>query len=583
MRTKKEILFLFLSSLAAFFSSPPASARVYVDEKVGFKISIPKDYKNTPATRYLITRFCVAAFKHKKGIPTGEGFNYPLYMFCYFFPANQERTVTASTRKDDRPQGKTDGLEDLKELIRRFFYVPYRNFDELAKDQISGFYFDKEEVKKINGWKVTIKEMRFEKSANIKGLWLAALYDVPGGQFAVLMTGPERKYKKLKPLMLRTFRSFKVLDKKKGLVLKDVKPPVETVTEGALTEDERRLPLAKRNKVILAKAEKVLAKKIAELPKGWTHLRTPHYLILSHVDRRTTKKIANLAEAIHAWLDKEFGDISGNVVPPGVIRIYKDTKDLGDKGEGFVVYRPGAILEIVILKQSEFGDPKQAQWDVTGEIIDKWFTYKNEDLWKRMPAWMTDGIVQYLASAQLKGRRLLFKPDPDETTTLREAFNRDKAARRKGEPADSIKPLQVLVRMTERQASQGGTYMARHFFFIQSGSFVRFLLDGPGKRMKKTKGILKRYVKALLQEIVEVEKKVKAEQEARRKREARMAGMSEEERLKAEDEDYRKRRKTAVDAVQKEMLEKVFRMTFGRLTDKDWASIQKKWEKFAGK
>ena len=583
MRMKKNLFLLPLAVLASNLAlAPPGAAKVHVDKKVGYKISIPKDYKETPPTRYLITRYCVAAFKHKKGIPTGEGGYYPLYMFCYFFPANQEKTVTSPSFREKDKTG-TDGTQDLKNLIRRFFHVPYKNFDEMAKDQIRGFYFGKEEKKKIDGWNVVIKEMRFEKSAAIKGLWLVAIYDVPGGQFAVLMTGPEKKFRKMKSIMLRTFRSFKVLDKKKGLILKDVKPPVETVTEGALTQDERKLPVDKRNQVILAKAEKVLEKKIQNLPRGWTHLRTPHYLILSHVDPRTTKKMANLAEAIHAWLDKEFGDLSLNVVPPGVIRIYENEKDLGDKGEGWIVYRPGAILEIVILKSYEGGDRKQAQWRVTGEIIDKWFTYKNEDLWKRMPAWMTDGIVQYLSSAQLKGRRLVFKPDPDETTTLREAFNRDKQAQRKGEAANNIKPLKELVKMTERQTRQGGSYLARYFFFIQSGSFVRFLLDGPGKRMKKTKGILKRYIQALLKEIVEIEKKIKAEQEAKRQREAQAKGMSEEERLKAEDEEYQRRRKMAVDAREKEMLNKVFKMTFGTLTDRDWNMIQKKWEKFAGK
>ncbi|GEM_PF-4567605 len=583
MRKKRSLGLSFLVPLALpLILAPRASAKVYVDKKVGFKISLPKDFQETPATRYLITRYCVGAFRHKKGIPTGEGDYYPLYMLCFLFPAHQEKTVTSSTTREKSDQG-VDDLQDLKELVRRFFHRPYRNFDELAKDQIKGFYFGKENHTKINGWDVTIKEMHFEKDRRIKGLWLVALYNVHGDQFAVLMTAPENKFRKLKSQMLRTFRSFKVLNKKKGLYLKDVKPPVETVTEGSLTKDERKLPVEKRNKVILTKAERVLAKKIEDLPKGWTHMRTPHYLILSHVDQRFTKKIANQAEAIHHWLDKEFGDLSLNVVPPGVIRIYKDIKDLGDKADGWIVYRPGAILEITLLKQTESGDRKQAQWRVTREIIDKWFTYKNEDLWKRMPAWMTDGIVQYLSSAQLKGRRLVFKPDPEETTTLKEAFTMDKMARKKGMPANRIKPLKDLVKMTKRQTYQGGGFYARYFFFYQSGSFVRFLLDGPGKRMRKTKGILKKYIQALLKEIVEVEKKVKAEQEAERQRQAKMADMSEEERLKAEDEEYRRRRKRAVDALQKEMLEKVFKMTFGTLTDRDWEIIQKKWEKFAGK
>ncbi len=572
---------LALSLLLPLALAAPASARVYVNKKVGFKISLPRNFVETLPVRYFMTRFCVAAFKHKKGVPSGEGYLYRPYMFCFFFPAHLEKTVTSSGSQE-KEKVSLDDLQDLKEAVRRLFYVPYKNFEELARYQIKGFYFGKETHMKVDGWDTTVKEMRFEKSTEVKERWLAALYNVHGDQFAVVITGLESKFKKNKPKMLRVFRTFKVLDKKKGLTYIDMKPPVETVSDGALTEDERKLPVDKRNKVILAKAEKVLAKKIEELPKGWTHMRTPHYLVLSHVDQRFTKRIADRAEAVHAWLDKEFGDLSRNVVAPGVIRIYKDLRDVGDKAGGLVVYKLGAILEINILKHSEYGDRRQSQWHVTEEIIDKWFTYKNVDLWKRMPAWMTAGIVQYLTSAQLKGRRLVFRPDPEETTALKEAFNADKRARKRDMAANNVKPLKELVRMTERQAAQGGGYQS-YYFFYQSGSFIRFLLDGPGKRMKKTKGILKRYIKDLLKEIEEVEKEIKAEQEAERRRRAKMANMSEEERLKAEDEAYRKRRRQAIDARQKEILDRVFKRTFGALTDRDWEYIQKKWEKFAGK
>ncbi len=572
---------LGLSLLLSLTLAAPAWARVYVNKKVGFKISLPKNFVETLPAKYFMTRFCVAAFKHKKGVPTGEGYFYKPYMFCFFFPARMEKIVTHSGNKE-KEKVSLDDLQDLKEAVQRLFYVPYKNFDELARYQIKGFYFGKETHTKINGWETVIKEMRFEKGRMVQQRWLAALYNVNGDQFAVVLTGLESKFKKNKSKMIRIFRSFKVLDKKKGLTYIDMKPPVETVSDGALTEDERKLPVDKRNKVILAKAEKVLAKKIESLPRGWSHIRTPHYLVLSHVDQRFTKQIADRAEAVHAWLDKEFGDLSRNVVAPGVIRIYKDLKDVGDKADGWIVYRPGAILEINVLKNSEYGDRRRSQWHVTEEIIDKWFTYKNVDLWKRMPAWMTAGIVQYLTSAQLKGRRLVFRPDPEETTALKEAFNTDKRARKHGNAANNVKPLKELVRMTERQASQGGGYQG-YYFFYQSGSFIRFLLDGPGKRMKKTKGILKRYIQDLLREIQEVEKEVKAEQEAEKARQAKMANMSEEEKLKAEDEAYRKRRKQAVDARQKEILERVFKRTFGALTDRDWDYIQKKWEKFAGK
>ncbi len=582
MRSRRNLVLFLLAPLAWTLAlAPPAGAKVYVNKKVGFKVSLPKDFVETPAVRYFITRFCVAAFKHKKGIPTGEGTLYVPYMFCFFFPAHQEKTLTSSGSHRKEKAG-TDDLKNLKEAVRRFFYVPYRNFEELAKYQVKGFYFGKEEKKKINGWETVIKEMRFDKSDLADQVWLAATYNVKGDQFALVLTTLKSKFKKTRPKMLRIFRSFKVLDKKKGLTSIDVKPPVESVTAGALTADERKLPVDKRNKVILAKAEKVLAKKVEDLPKGWTHLRTPHYLVLSHVDQRYTRRTADLAEGIHAWLDKEFGDLSRNVVAPGVIRIYKNLKDVGDKAGGWIVYTPGAILEINILKVSEYGDRRQAKWHVTEEIIDKWFTYKNVDLWKRMPAWMTAGIVQYLTSAQLKGRRLVFRPDPEETTAIKEAFNADKRARKKGLPGNNVKPLKELVRMTERQASRGGGYQG-YYFFYQSGSFVRFLLDGPGKRMKKTKGILKKYIKDLLVEIEAVEKRVKEEEEAEKARRAKTEDMTEEERLKAEDEAYQKRRKQAVDAMQKEILDRVFKKTFGSLTERDWDFIQKKWEKFAGK
>ena len=298
-----------------------------------------------------------------------------------------------------------------------------------------------------------------------------------------------------------------------------------------------KLPLAERNKLILQKAEKVLEQKIADLAKGWTHMRTTHYLILSHVDKAFTQKIANQAEAIHDWLDESFGDIGEGVVAPGVIRIFEDAKDRGPQ-DRLTIIQAGAIVEIVLLKRGEWGDPKEAQWETTVEIIDKWFTYKNEELWDRMPAWMTSGIIQYLASASLKGRKLVFSPDVEEKTMLKEAFVRDKLAEKKGEKANNVKPLKDLVTMT-RHEREGGSWVEYWFFRYQSGSFLRFLFDGPGKGLKQTKGIIHEYVKHLLAELEVVEKKIKEEREARQAARDAQSQMTEEERLKAEDEEYR--------------------------------------------
>ena len=86
-----------------------------------------------------------------------------------------------------------------------------------------------------------------------------------------------------------------------------------------------------------------------------------------------------------------------------------------------------------------------------------------------------------------------------------------------------------------------------------------------------------------MQEIEVVEKKVKEEQDRQNRLRQDMQNMSEEDRLKAEDEEYRRRRKTAVDAIMKEMLQKIFAATFGKIEDRAWGQIQKRWEKFAGK
>jgi hypothetical protein len=244
--------------------------------------------------------------------------------------------------------------------------------------------------------------------------------------------------------------------------------------------------------------------------------------------------------------------------------------------------KSGALVEIVILKRYPWSDPKRGARQVTAEIVDKWFSYRNEDLWDRMPAWMSDGITRFLASADMRGRRLRFQPDVDEKTALNQAFVMDRNLEKKGQPAQNIQPLEKLVRMTRREQWQGAGWSGR-FFPYQCGSFVRFLFTGPGARMKQTKGIIQTYVEELTRELEEVQKRIEAERKERAKRRKAMAGMSEEERLKAEDEEYRRRRKEALDSQQKRMLENVYEKTFGRLSDREWQYVQKYWEKFAGK
>ena len=95
---------------------------------------------------------------------------------------------------------------------------------------------------------------------------------------------------------------------------------IDVEREEEMTPHERKL---RRMEAV----ERYLDKEIANLPKGWTHASGKHFCVISHADKKFTKRILDHAENVRAYLEKTFPGLGDDYVPRGIIRIFKDDAD----------------------------------------------------------------------------------------------------------------------------------------------------------------------------------------------------------------------------------------------------------------
>ena len=180
--------------------------------------------------------------------------------------------------------------------------------------------------------------------------------------------------------------------------------------------DESKLSPAERRDHRIQRQERYLEKAIAGLPKGWTVIRFPNLVVLSHVDRRIADFIADQALAVLDWCEAKFGTLSDEFVRTPVIRICKDNDEEeafnSTGGGGWSTWWGSTDQEFVTSGgPGLFGETK---W-INGRISAFWFSEKDNDFAYAMPHWLGDGLervsVGRLREGQEADLRGLREPD----------------------------------------------------------------------------------------------------------------------------------------------------------------------------
>lgn len=533
--------------LAAFPLADLASAQMHEDSSWGFKVRVPSGWEKIPLQ--VNERWIIGKYMCNRSYVGEEGWNHKPDMKIVVFPEEVKK-------KKGKVDLKATENEEGWSLSVKF---KYKSYPDYLKGNFAGggWYFSQEEEGELAGVKVTRYEAKIEKLVNQKRRIIAWVYHLPDADVAVSFEVLEVRYKKLKGLVYGALKSFRLAER-------TGEHPMQKTSADAGSDNKKKTKKKKwkdmtpieRMKVRKTKTDRIVKAAIGNLPEGWKNSKSAHFVVLTHVDARATKKFVNQAEAIRGWLDKHFYEIGEDYVPSVILRVCQSTDEENAYQRGSADSFSFDSRELVVSRDSSGSRRWELEYLSQG-ICRQWFSDKNKVLYRYLPRWFSNGIQQYLGTALVKGRNLKFKPDDWERDMLR-----------RGNRENTLITCQNLMKMTWKEyrkqysATKGGVDM-------QCGSLVRYFMSSRVRKNKQTKGILLTYLRHLNDVAREIEKK----RDAENKKDSKEAETEEEE------EAQRKKEREQNEKQSRYIVDETFKRTFGTWTDKDWEKFERSWAK----
>ena len=298
-----------------------------------------------------------------------------------------------------------------------------------------------------------------------RGHILTWVYPGSDHDYAVQFYGLEEHFPRQRPSITNALQSFRFISrtketkaiaaKRKPFALRDwIKKPI-------LERQQERSAIEARHE----------AKVLAKLPPGWTSHQDEYFLVLSHTDSKTTRRVRDTVHAFGKWLRERFGPLSDLTPMRATVRICKNSRE-------YDAYRRGGWRadynfnnrEVVMCNDRFHLNMKDVFW----RIYHRYMLDVAPDVFFNSPEWLKSGLYSYFASARLKGRsrtKLEFVLGFNE----RQLYI---SLRRSKTPAQTMRELLTLdtgVMDDSMQLSMG----------MQATTLIRFL-EGPGTRYKST-------------------------------------------------------------------------------------------------
>jgi hypothetical protein len=509
----------------------PALADTHKDPETGYSVNVPKGWRQMPIAgeeKYIVGKYIAdRPYLSKK-----EGESHTAEMKVILFPAGEKKGAKVT---------------ETEEGITIRFRNPYKDYKAFLKDNsYGGYYVSKEEEGIVNGMGTTKLEVKFEKLTTPRRL-VAWIYHGDDADYAVSFEVLEDYWEKSAPEFVQCLKSFKMIPRTKGLA--------STTGDDVVLEDLTKLTPEQRARRRLEKFDQALTTEIKRLPEGWTVKRSANFVALTHVDEKYTQRVLDQGEVVRTWLEKGWGWYGEGIPGPVIIRICKDSdeerayKDTSGASGWF-----SEKAEITMSRDISSGKQSfEFQW-MNRQVMHFWLRDKNSALTSAAPDWVREGLDQFVMTAVAKGKGIEFRPDEWELNRLRET-----------ERAGKLSTARDMVLATWEEFSKTENYMA------QSGALVRYLLDGPGAK-GRSKDLLTNYLKNLSAFLKEQEAAEKKKEGKETPEEAPKTEEEEEKKFKENRESWKKR--------EKELLDEIFKRTFGSWSDGDWKSFEAAYLRF---
>ena len=309
---------LVLTGLVAGLLPAQGSVRngIYVDPALGFQCKVPGKWRQIPTQ--VDERWVVAQFQSHlqyQGHAKLDGYtrgHRPMMRVIRFDKRLLSRTPGVVTRNGHRMVSRI-----------RLPYRDYRDYVRRNRKQ-GGFFFSVEKRdQKLGGRPVDIYEVQVEKLARGgRRHCIAYVFQGSDVDFAVEFEFLEHRFRKLKPLAMRSFLSFKMIPRTASA--NGVAEDEDYLAVSEVRFDGEKASASERRAWREQVAERRARRAMKGLPRGWKVTASESFTILSSASRRHTSRLARAAEACRKHLDQRLSSLSEEYVPNGIVRVCED-------------------------------------------------------------------------------------------------------------------------------------------------------------------------------------------------------------------------------------------------------------------
>jgi hypothetical protein len=504
----------------------------------------------------------------------GEGWGERPEMWVVAFPHERQRQRGAKREKVDDTTTKIT------------IQNPYKDYQDFVKREKrlalgdAGFYFSVEETTEIDGMAVDVFEVKAEKMVETPKRLVAYVYHTEDVDFAVQFKIQEHHYADFESTFRTCMKSLRVIPR--------TQPMPGTATTGSKivdVENESKLTPEERKKKRVEAVETYLESEVKNLPKDWFHLDSDHFCVISHGDKKFTKRVITHAENLRDYLEDTFPGLGDDFVPRGIIRIFQDNAEEQAFREGTRDIFFDDVEQILIAADKNWSLRYEYE-TVSRAVTRQWLYYKNRSLYDSLPWWLRNGLIEHMEKGRPSKRKgLVFAPDASDVRGLVQLARSDK-----------IIPMKTILLGKQEPTASIQIEGLGGFGFVsptaQGDSVFHWLLT-KGNR-NPVKGALQTYLQTLVHVIEEEDKKFEEQQEAIRKKQMEDAARKAEENGgeppddedEPDDEDFKEAWKAYAEALRAKreaICARAFAASFGHLTDKQWEKLDKKWLSYAEK
>jgi hypothetical protein len=528
--------------LTAVFVPSAAKAESHVDENLGYSVVYPSKW-NPQATSgdspWLAARFHCNREYEWSDAKTNMWTRHRPWMEVVVIPFDKEAGTAAKG-------GVT--VEKKDDTIRVQKTIPYKDFKEYLDQTckgIGGFHFSAETETTVGGLKCIQYEVTVDKLVDGERRVYGWAYYTDEAIYGIACEILLREEKKLKPLVLQSFASFKTFARKgslPGTVTGD-----EIVIRGATADSKVERSEEDLRKERDAAFDRLVGKTKQNLPKDWILLESRNFTAVSHTDAKYTKDVLNHAEALRAWLGKNLDYVGSGYAGKILIRICADSEEHTSyqNSRGWF----GDAPEVVTFRDKS-GWSDWAMESLNRAIFDRWMRDRNEELLWSAPQWFRSGLSSFIEGARSKSGAIEFRVGDWESMEIKET-------RRKNE----LIKARAFFSMTGDELWGGNHYRGHEPLY-----FVRFLVTGSASRSPKYKSVFSDYIKNLIFVLDEMDAK-------------QPTGPDKPPENEEEEAAQQRRRAERWKTEERNLLDRLVEKTFPGWTDADWAAFHAAYER----